>query len=355
MGSTVTVVAGATALAALLGLSCGSDTAAPVDAGYESGVEMTEVSSVVSESSAPPSPVGVGGLAAYDESIPDGSYDAYELFYDDLVSLSRASDVVFVGRVTGYVEAVLVIPPSVDDRRNLSRVYDGVVFSVEELLAGSLPAGVEQVTVATHALIRNPDGTPRVRISQDPIKMFRDGIERRNLPDGPRYLVYARQEDDPSSVFYRSDLHYFNTSGGAAPVLGGGVLGFGVAPPLSQPVVVSEGGLPEFGDRVLGLDDARDAARVEELIDDPVDGGPVDGSPGDGSGPVGATGDGPSGSTGDGEAPGGTTTTTSSTTTTTSSPPTTTTTTTTTSSTTTTTTTTTSSTTSTTTTTVPQA
>ncbi len=339
--------AGALAFSCLLALSCASGgRLSPDEPPLPSELESQARSGSTSGEAALADlePVGTAGLVAYDESIPDGSYDAYELFYDDLVSLSRTSDVVFVGRVTGYVEAALVIPPSVDDRRNLSRVYDGVVFSVEELLAGSFPAGVEQVTVATYALIRNPDGTPRVRISQDPIKMFRDGIERRNLPDGPRYLVYARQEDDPSSVFYRSDLHYFNTSGGAAPVLGGGVLGFGVAPPLSQPVVVSEDGFPEFGDRVLDLDDARDAARVDELTDDPVDGGPPDDLPGDDSGPVDNTGDDPDGSTGDGEAPDATTTTTTSSTTTT-----------TTTSSTTTTTTTSSTTTTTTTTTVPQA
>jgi len=60
-------------------------------------------------------PVGTDGLLTYDESIPLTSYGKFEFFRDDLTELTETSDIVFIGRVTDYLEAVLTIQPPVED------------------------------------------------------------------------------------------------------------------------------------------------------------------------------------------------------------------------------------------------
>ncbi len=277
---------------------------------------------------------------AYDESIPMTAYARYEWLHDDLGSLAEASDLVFVGRVTDYVERVVIVPQSAEDPWGFPEVYDGVVFTVDELIAGTLPDGDTKVTIGTFAYSLNRDGSPRHRILDRPIGIVRTGIEQRNLLDGPRYLVYASRAH-PDSVRHRPDLFFFNTAGGVVEILDDDGLGIGEDSPFHRRWQVTDG-VGSFVSQGFSLDDARVAARVNEEGPSTPGEGPVDDLPGDGSGPVGNTGDDPDGSTGDGEPPDGTTTTTtSSTTTTTTTTTTSSTTTTTTSSTTTTTTTTT--------------
>ena len=250
----------------MLLVSCASDNTLSPDA---AGVALDEAAPDPRELT----PAGTEGLVTYDESIPDGAFSAFEFLHDDLKSISDASEIVFIGRVTDYVEAVVVAPPDPDDAWNLSHVYDGIVFTVHELLAGE-PADASRVTVATFALVRNSDGTPRVRISASPIEVVRSGIEQRNLPHGPRYLVYARHHTPKTSVLYRPDLYFFNTSGGVAEILSDGSLGVGANPPFAR-VAVETDGVRSMVDHGLLLSDALAAVGIVNEDTQPSEGGPV--------------------------------------------------------------------------------
>ena len=234
----------------------------------------------VSCSSTEPVAAGTDGLAAYDKTIPEGSHDAYYMTHWDLDSLTLASDIVFTGRVTGYVEAALTIHSAASGRTD---VYDGVVFTVDDLIAGELPAGMKQVTIPTFALILDEHGDPLVRISKSPIEIVRDGIEQRNLPDGPLYLVYALQPE-PENIFYKPDFYHFNTPGAVVRIMDDGSLGTGAEPPLYG--AIASDGKWAMIDHGLTLDDVRVAAgvptndadpptEVELPTEEPV-GGPLD-------------------------------------------------------------------------------
>ena len=221
----------------------------------------------------------MAGFAAYDESIPETSTHPYWVAHDDLNSLTRSSDIAFVGRITDYSEAVFVVhddpaeepDPTVD-------VYDGVVFTVDELLVGKLPAGETQVTIATRVLLRNTDGTPRFQVSATPIEIVRPGIFARNEPDRQRYIVYALA-DRKGSLSHAAGVYFFNTPGGVAPVLANDRIGLGADHPLVGTLeeagiggaIIAEGegtGTPAIGpgsepaDSGLELNDARTAART---------------------------------------------------------------------------------------------
>lgn len=250
-------------------VACGSpDTAKLSNAptpGYPQGVES------------------MAGFAAYDESIPETSMSAsYWVAHDDLNSLSRSSDIAFVGRITDYTEAVLVVPDDpVEEPDPTATVYDGVVFTVDELLVGELPAGKTQVTIATRVLLRNTDGTPRFRVSATPIEIVRPGIFARNEPDRQRYIVYALA-GRKGSLSYAAGVYFFNTPGGVAPVWANDRIGLGADRPLAgalkeagnEGTIATEGegtGTPAVGpgsepaDSGLELDDARTAARAATL------------------------------------------------------------------------------------------
>ena len=193
----------------------------------------------------------MAGFAAYDESIPETSMHPYWVAHDDLSSLSRSSDIAFVGRITDYTEAVLVVNDDPTEEPDpTATVYDGVVFTVDELLVGELPVGETQVTIATRVLLRNTDGTPRFRVSATPIEIVRPGIFARNETDRQRYIVYALA-GHKGTPFYANGIYFFNTPGGVAPVLVNDRIGIGAARPLA--------------DSGLGLDDVRTAARTATL------------------------------------------------------------------------------------------
>lgn len=214
----------------------------------------------------------MAGFAAYDESIPETLIHPYWVAHDDLNSLTRSSDIAFVGRITDYTEAVLVVPddpaeepdPTVD-------VYDGVVFTIDELLVGELPAGETQVIIATRVLLKNTDGTPRFRVSASPIEIVRPGIFARNEPDRQSYIVYALA-GHKGTPFYATGVYFFNTPGGVAPILANDRIGIGAARPLAgaieeaenEDAIATEGegtGTPAVGPG-LELGDARIAART---------------------------------------------------------------------------------------------
>jgi hypothetical protein len=228
---------------------------------------------------------------AYDESIPETVVEAYWYLKDDLEELSRTSALAFIGRVTGYVERIKVLRLSADvpaEDRGFD-VYDGVVFTVDELLIGDLPSGDMTVTVAVRRLFLNPDGSPRFRLSPSPIETVEPGIAARDTPDGPTYIVYVTEDKETYSPFYDSGYYHFNTPGGVAPMLDGEKIGVAADRPLARPVV-TEGGVYRQTDHGLNLDDARTAARVVEQEGDAPGSGPGDDVTPEGPGPVGETG-----------------------------------------------------------------
>ncbi len=208
------------------------------------------------------------GLATYDESIPDGGYSAFYVYHEDLRSLSLASDIIFTGRITNYIESILTVPdPDTASIGLQIDVYDGIVFTVGEVLAGELPPNTQEITMLTFSMITDEQGVPIVRISDSPVEVIRSGIEQRNLSDGPTYLVFALREDDPSSPFYRSDFYYFNTPGSVVQVMDNGLLGVGVDKPLNS-AKVTEGEISEPVNSLL-MADVRSAVNVTQETSDP--------------------------------------------------------------------------------------
>ena len=173
----------------------------------------------------------------------------YRPTYGDLRSISCASDVAFVGRISGYIEGLVTIPPDVEDPdpAGASEIVDGVVFTVDDLLVGDLD-GSAQVTVAFRALTVNSDGSVRSRVTGAPLGVIGPGIEKRDDPDGPRYLVYALASKEDSPLHLVGVL-WFNTNGGVTEVLEDGRLATGVDRPFWR------------GHR-WGLADAQQAARA---------------------------------------------------------------------------------------------
>ena len=142
------------------------------------------------------------GLAILDESIPaEDTHGDYWPKYDDLRSITCASDVTFVGPISGYTERLLTISPGSEDPdpARISDVLDGLVFTVDELLLGDV-GGSDQLTVAFLALRMKEDGSPHSRVVGAPFGVIRPGIEQIDDPDGPLYLVYA-VADEAASPF----------------------------------------------------------------------------------------------------------------------------------------------------------
>lgn len=227
----------------------------------------------------------MAGFAAYDKSIPETSLQPYWVAHDDLKSLSRSSDIAFVGRITDYNEAVLVVHDDPTEEPDpTATVYDGVVFIVDEVLVGKLPAGETQVTIATPVLFRNPDGTNRFRVSVSPIEIVRPGIFARDEPERQSYIVYALA-GHKGTPFHVAGVYFFNTPGGVAPILANDRIGRGADRPLAgtleeagnEGAIATDGEVtstpavgpsPGLADSGLGLDDARTAARTATLAID---------------------------------------------------------------------------------------
>ena len=194
------------------------------------------------------------GLAVLDETIPpEDIHGDYWPQYDDLRSLSCASDAALVGRITGYTEGLVTIPPDPDDPdpARVSDVFDGLVFTVEDLLMGDLD-GSGQMTIAFRALTVNSDGSARSRVTGAPFGVIRPGIEKRYDPDGPRYLVYALVSEEDSPL-HLPGVFWFNTNGGVTQILEDGSLATGADKPFWR------------GHR-FGLADAQEAAQAAERL-----------------------------------------------------------------------------------------
>ena len=222
----------------------------------------------------PPNASNREPLAAFDELIPLTASDSFWYLKDDLESLSDTSAVGFVGRITGYVERIKTIPYSKDtpaEDRGYD-VYDGVMFTVDELLTGEIKSGNGTVTVALRTLVLNPDATPRSRIWEDPMELIRSGIEGRYSQDRPSFLVYVTEDTEAHSPFYNSGYYFFNTPGGVAPMLDGDRIGYALDRPLARPVVAEDGVYRQI-DHGLTLDDARAVGRVVENDNTPASDG----------------------------------------------------------------------------------
>ncbi|MYL10839.1 MAG: hypothetical protein F4010_01540 [Cenarchaeum sp. SB0669_bin_11] len=194
------------------------------------------------------------GLAILDETIPaEDIHGDYWPKHDDLRSISCGSDVAFVGRIAGYTEALGTVPPDAEDPdwARVGGVFDGLVFAVDELLVGDLN-GSAQVTVAFWALQVDEGGSPRSRITGAPFEVIRPGIEQRDNPDGPRYLVYALASKQDSPL-HLAGVFWFNTSGGVTQILGDGSLDTGADRPFGR----------EHG---FTLADAQQAAQAAERL-----------------------------------------------------------------------------------------
>ncbi len=218
--------------------------------GFETEMEAASTQdSMGTEQASPPAPASTG-LAILDETIPaSGLHGDYWPKHDDLRWISCNSDVAFIGHVTGYSEGLLTTP-RYSARRHT--VYDGLVFTVDEVLVGDLGGDTDQATVGIMALITNRDGFPVSRVVGAPFGVIRPGIEQRNDPDGPRYLVYAvaAEEDSP---FHLPGVLYFNTNAGVVPLLADGALGAGADRPFSR-------------GHGLRIDDARAEAQVAKRL-----------------------------------------------------------------------------------------
>ncbi len=199
-------------------------------ADLESAAQEVEEPAVIESLAATPrneSEPGRTGLAILDETIPAESiHGDYWPSYEDLRSITCASDIAFIGRITGYTENLLTIPPLLDGLRRTRDVYDGLVFTVDEWLFGDPGRGTEQVTVAFHALFINDYGESPSRVVGGPFGVIRPGIVRRSDADRPRYLVYAGAagEDSP---FNLDGVFYFKTNGGVIQVRADGRLAAG--------------------------------------------------------------------------------------------------------------------------------
>ena len=192
------------------------------------------------------------GLAVLDETIPaEDLHGDYWPKHDDLRSISCASDVAFVGRITGYTEGLLTVPADVEDPdpARVGDVFDGLVFTVDDLLLGDLDDPGE-VTVVYRALSVNPDGSFRSRVTGAPFGIIQRGIEQRGNLDGtaPRYLVYALASE-ADSPFHLPGVFYFNTNGGVTQIRDDGSLAVGADRPF-------------WRGHGFGLDDARGAAQA---------------------------------------------------------------------------------------------
>lgn len=218
-----------------------------------------------------PASDGLEGIVAYDQSIPENSFHIdYWNLPDTIESLTAVSEIVFTGRVTGYVEAVRSVPIGTEERiarlhtpsSNVhARVYDGVVFTVEEKIKGELPDNNGQITLQTWALEVDNEGKPLYRISISPIEILREGIMTRNLPDSPMYLVFANR-GNPEGYYYDPRL-YASLPIGVAKLKEDGTVAKAAERPLSGVIVIEneDGNLPSKRRRVT-VEDIRTVAQL---------------------------------------------------------------------------------------------
>lgn len=208
-------------------------------------------------------------LLVFDESIPVSSDAVYELLYEDIEAITEDSDVVFVGRVVGYRQRVMVVPPSAGmvavakPDWEIVSVYDGIVMEADEVLLGEMPEPESRITLGVRALQETLDGTSRSRITEREVHLFREGIKNMGAVDPPRYLVYAGPSV-PGTKEHGLGLYWISTRGGVVQVYGDGSLGQALGDPFLSVLGTNEDGEARWVAHDHTLQDARDAAELSK-------------------------------------------------------------------------------------------
>ena len=172
----------------------------PVTAPAEPGSERATTTAAESGSEPPPTagePIeSASPLASparfFDDEIVEGAMYVDWFPYDGVNGLVEASDLVFVGTIVGSTQAELLDGPDPDDPSGSVIEYDGIVFRIDELLAGTAPDNSGRATVAHPAVIRG--SVPDVmRVEVFPIGVVREGLAAIDDGRSPRlpYLVFA--------------------------------------------------------------------------------------------------------------------------------------------------------------------
>ncbi len=212
----------------------------------------------------------VAGLESYsDPSLLAGYPFSNESEYPEIQALSDSSDLIFVGHITGYVQDVKRFKFGVDTQSatpdqelELERIiegfgdpapyeiWEGVEFTVSEVLHGELPNDTPRVTVLRPALVVSEDGSRQMRIFDPPMSTVQPGVFARDADERPTYVVFVKSSD-----LFGTDSYVFNTGGGAARIRSDGTLGQGMSSPFAMTI---------HGDSLhphkLTLDDVRSAA-----------------------------------------------------------------------------------------------
>ncbi len=209
-------------------------------------------------------PLGLEGLATFDETIPDSHSHSYYVYLETVEALTIESDLVFIGRITDYIESHIKVT-SPEYLFGQIDIFDAIVFTVDEIVAGEVAQGDEnqgkpKINLLNLALITDSQGTPTARVQESPIETLIPGIKQRNLPDGPSYLVFAERLNDPQSRLYGESNYGLITDASVVRVFEGGKLGVGAGSPLNV-AVTSETDTNDASEpvNVLNLEDIRAA------------------------------------------------------------------------------------------------
>ena len=209
----------------LLG-ACGPTPSDAEAGGTARRAEPVGATSTVTES-APRTAVPFSEPARFfDESLPLTDLgDSYESF-GDVGELEADSDLVFVGRVAGTVRGVNRWAPA--GGGGLVVEYDGVVFTVEEVLAGNTDLVGTELTVE-HPAVVTTDSLGPERVESAPIGLLRQGVERAEKGlKSARYLVFVKKDALPDGT----EFVLFNTPGGLVELADDGTTLEGAAGPF---------------------------------------------------------------------------------------------------------------------------
>lgn len=251
MNSAARVRAGRVAVCGLvLGVAgCGSSDAVVTDASVDNALTTIDVSEVervapiattsststtvqllTSTTLAQPDPLPpvqvdpgtngtIGSLIRFgDQSLPSwsGAPLVNWVIFQTASELASASSIVAVARLDGARPAVrsLTLEPTVEDPAGLNPIeYDGLVFTAEEVLVGTIAPG-DEIVVAVPAVAIDDDQTWRV--PSDFVEPLSSGLS--DQPGRRRYLIFANQRDGWAPVYE------FATPAGVTEVDGDGLL-----------------------------------------------------------------------------------------------------------------------------------
>ena len=120
-----------------------------------------------------------------------------------------------------------------------------------------------KINLLNRALIENSAGTPTLRILDSTLEILMPGIAKRNLPDGPSYLVFATSSYDPADSTYSVKDYDLMTDAGIVRVLDDGALGGGLGSPMDSAIVSEASDFVPVN--VFSLADIRAVVQTNEL------------------------------------------------------------------------------------------